>query len=222
MKNYLGNKKECYNLIKKGQITVNNELVNEPLHPITDEDTIIYRNRILNSSPLVYYMFNKPSGYVSANKDINPCVLDFFDRKDLAIAGRLDKDTTGLMILSNDKSLIKKITLPDNHLPKKYLVEVQNKLSENDKQLFKEGIIIDRGVLCKSALLEVIDDYHCYLTISEGKYHQIKKMFLSLNNKVINLKRVSIGNIKLDENLKEGEYRKLTKEEVFSIKNHVQ
>ena len=97
-----------------------------------------------------------------------------------------------------------------------------NKLSENDKQLFKEGIIIDQGVLCKSALLEVIDDYHCYLTISEGKYHQIKKMFLSLNNKVINLKRVSIGNIKLDENLKEGEYRKLTKEEVFSIKNHVQ
>lgn len=221
MKNNLGNKKESYNLVKKGYISVNNVIVDNPLLMIDECDVVMCQNKKLNSSPLVYYMLNKPKGYISANRDDNPCVLDLFDRKDLSIAGRLDRDTTGLMLLTNDKSLIKKITLPDNHLPKKYLVKVQNKLEDFLVEKCRKGIIIDNDVLCLPAILEIIDDYHCYLTINEGKYHQIKKMFLSMNNKVLELKRVKIGDIELDLELKEGEYRKLTKEELFFIKNDV-
>lgn len=221
MKNNLGNKRECCSLIKDGYVFVNGNIVNDPNMEINDNDNIIYNNQVIDSTPLVYYMLNKPSGYISATKDVNSCVLDFFERTDLSIAGRLDKDTTGLMILSNDKSFIKKITLPEFHISKKYLVHTLNKVSNLDIIRCKEGIIIDTNVLCRPALLEIIDDYHCYITISEGKYHQVKKMFLSLNNKVISLKRVSIGEVELDNRLKEGEYRKLTREEVLSLKKYV-
>lgn len=221
MKNNIGNKKECCLLIKEGSIIVNGVVVDNSNMFISLEDIIMFNNQILDSSPLVYYMLNKPSGYISATKDINPCVMDFFDRDDLCIAGRLDKDTTGLMILSNDKSFIKKITLPEFHISKKYLVHTLNKLSYQDVVRCKEGIIIDNDVLCKPALLEIIDDYSCYITICEGKYHQVKKMLLSLNNKVLSLKRVSIGEVELDHTLKEGEYRKLTREEVLSLKKYV-
>lgn len=221
MKNNIGTKRECCLLIKEGKILVNGTIADNPNMNIYHNDIIMFNNQVLDSSPLVYYMLNKPSGYISATKDINPCVLDLFDRDDLCIAGRLDKDTTGLMILSNDKSFIKKITLPNFHVSKKYLVHTLNKLCYQDVIRCKDGIIIDNDILCKPALLEIIDDYNCFITISEGKYHQVKKMFLSLNNKVLSLKRVSIGEVVLDDHLKEGEYRKLTDDEVLSLKKYV-
>lgn len=222
MKNNIGNKKESCLLIKNGYITVNGFKIDDPYTEIKDTDMIIYNGKILDSSPIVYYMLNKPKGYISANKDDKPCVLDLFERKDLSIAGRLDKDTTGLMILSNDKSLIKKITLPQYHLKKMYLVETLKKISKQDINKCKEGIIIDNNVICRPAVMSIINDYHCYITLTEGKYHQVKKMFLSMNNQVLSLKRVKIGEIDLDDKLKEGEYRKLTKEEVFSLKQYVE
>ena len=221
MKNNIGNKRECCQFIKKGLIKVNDEIIVDCFYPVKEDDQVYFGERKLNASPLVYFMFNKPSGYISANKDKNPCVLDFFEQKDLSILGRLDKDTTGLMLLTNDKSLVKKITLPKNHLPKKYYVELKNKINDTYIESFKKGVIIDKDVLCRSAIFENIDEYLCYLTIVEGKYHQVKKMFLSLGNEVLSLKRVKIGEIELDRNLKEGEYRKLTKEELFSIKKNV-
>lgn len=219
MKNGFGNKKKSYDLIKHGKVTVNNSLIYDPKYNIQSSDIIQCNGLVLDPQPLVYYMFNKPQGYVSANYDRQyPCVLDFFTRKDLSIVGRLDRDTTGLMILTNDKSIIKRVTLPQNHFAKKYYVEVKNKLTNNDIQKCSQGVIIDQNVLCRSSILEIIDDHRCYLTIFEGKYHQVKKMFLSLNNQVINLKRVKIGKIELDNDLKEGEYRLLTSDEISFLK----
>lgn len=219
MKNGIGNKKQSYTLIKKGKIIVNDQVMLDPLYKVKSTDMIKYHDLTLDSQPLVYYMFNKPKGYISANHDkIYPCVLDFFKRKDLSIVGRLDRDTTGLMILTNDKSIIKKVTMPQNHFPKKYFVEVLNKLNDEDIEKCQKGITIDKTILCQPSLLEIIDDHHCYLTIYEGRYHQIKKMFLSLNNRVISLKRLNIGEITLDPRLIEGEYRSLTNDEISILK----
>jgi len=219
MKNSIANRRKAIELIKKGKIIVNGDIIKDPRYPVNEHDIVCYQGKIIDSSPFVYYMFHKPKGYVSANKDNQyPCVLDFFDRKDLSIVGRLDIDTTGLMILTNDKSLVKKVTLPQNHLRKKYFVEVKNQLHEQDIIRFKEGIIIDNDTKCLAAQLEIIDLYHCFLTIYEGKYHQVKKMFLSLNNQVLSLKRVQIGDILLDHELAEGKFRKLRNEEIISLK----
>ena len=125
---------------------------------------------------------------------------------------RLDRDTTGLLILTNDKSL-KKLLLPQNHVKKTYLVETKEKLKKVDQEVFKRGIIIDQSIQCLPAKLEILDDFHGYVTLEEGKYHQIKKMFLSLKNEVVSLKRISFDEIYLDEDLLEGMSRPLNKEE---------
>lgn len=115
------------------------------------------------------------------------------------------------LILTNDKSL-KKLLLPQNHVEKTYLVETKERLNKEDQEAFKRGIIIDKSIQCLPAKLEIIDDYHGYVTIEEGKYHQIKKMFLSLKNEGCSLKRISFDEILLDENLSEGMSRPLNKE----------
>ena len=116
------------------------------------------------------------------------------------------------MILTHDKSL-KKLLLPQNHVKKTYLVETKEKLKKEDQKVFERGVIIDQKIQCLSAKLEILDDFHSYVTIEEGKYHQIKKMFLSLNNEVISLKRISFDEIYLDKDLLEGMSRSLSKEE---------
>lgn len=180
---------------------------------VTEDDCIEYQNRILNSQPFTYIMLNKTQGYICANKDEKEkCVIDLIEEKDCFCLGRLDRDTTGLLLLTNDKSL-KKLLLPQNHVDKVYLVEAKRNLSKKDKEIFARGIVIDENIQCLPAKMDIIDDYWCYVTIQEGKYHQIKKMFLSLNNEVLSLKRISFDQIQLDSSLKEGDYRFLTKEE---------
>ena len=151
----------------------------------------------------------------SANQDIKEkCVIDLIDNKECYCLGRLDKDTTGLLVITNDPTLSKKLLLPQNHIEKKYLVKTKEILNNNLIELFKNGIIIDQDIKCLPAKLEIIDNHHCFVTISEGKYHQIKKMFLSCNNQVISLKRIAFAGIKLDEDLNYGEYRSLTDKEL--------
>ncbi len=158
-------------------------------------------------------MLNKPKGYLCANKDEKEkCVVDLIDYLDCFCLGRLDRDTTGLLILTNDKSL-KKLLLPQNHVKKTYLVETKEKLKKEDQEVFKRGIIIDQSIQCLPAKLEILDDFHGYVTLEEGKYHQIKKMFLSLKNEVVSLKRISFDEIYLDEDLLEGMSRPLNNEE---------
>lgn len=213
MYNNLGNVKECKTLIKHGLIQVNGVVETNCKRKIQEEDVLIYQGKILKSQPFHYLMLNKPKGYLCANKDEKEkCVIDLIEEKDCFCLGRLDRDTTGLLLLTNDKSL-KKLLLPQNHVDKVYLVETKRKLSKKDKEIFARGIVIDGNMQCLPAKMDIIDDYWCYVTIQEGKYHQIKKMFLSLNNEVVSLKRISFDQIQLDSSLKEGDYRFLEKEE---------
>ena len=215
MKNKLGNVKKCKTLIKHGMIKVNDEIITNTKYLVNKDDKIIYNNVMLKAQPFSYYMMNKPVGYICANQDIKEkCVIDLIDNKECYCLGRLDKDTTGLLVITNDPTLSKKLLLPQNHIEKKYLVKTKEILNNNLIELFKNGIIIDQDIKCLHAKLEIIDNHHCFVTISEGKYHQIKKMFLSCNNQVISLKRIAFAGIKLDEDLNYGEYRSLTDKEL--------
>lgn len=213
MYNNLGNAKECKTLIKHGFIQVNGVVETNCKRKIQEEDILIYQGKKLESQPFHYLMLNKPKGYLCANKDEKEkCVVDLIDYLDCFCLGRLDRDTTGLLILTNDKSL-KKLLLPQNHVKKTYLVETKEKLKKEDQEIFKRGIIIDQNIQCLPAKLEILDDFHGYVTLEEGKYHQIKKMFLSLKNEVVSLKRISFDEIYLDEDLLEGMSRPLNKKE---------
>lgn len=219
MYNHLGNVKQCKAFIKHGKIMVNHKIIYDPLYKVKDDDCIMFENKKLKAQPFLYYMLNKPKDYICANYDKKEkCVVDLIDEKDCYCLGRLDKDTTGLLILTNDKSL-KKLLLPQNHIQKTYFVETLNLLNSENIQQFQQGIIIDKNKQCLPAKLEIIDDYHCLVTIEEGKYHQIKKMFLSINNKVISLKRISFGPLFLDKQLKEGQLRRLTNDEKNKLFN---
>lgn len=218
MKNNLGNASTCRKLIKQGEIMVNDVVMTDHKYPVKFNDQIVYQQTILKAQPFTYIMLNKPKGYICANHDIKyPCVIDLIANKQCYCLGRLDKNTTGLLVLTDDHSLSKKLLLPSNHITKKYLVGTQKKITNDLKEVFLQGIIIDRNIKCLPADFEMIDDFHCYLSISEGKYHQIKKMFKSLDNEVISLKRIEFGALKLDKQLVEGEFRDLTNQEILSL-----
>ena len=220
MYNHLGNAKQCKTLIKHGLIEINGNIVTDPKYQVNVHDHIIYQNQRINAQPFLYYMLNKPQGYICANHDQKEkCVVDLLDRQDCFCLGRLDRDTTGLLILTNDKSL-KKLLLPQNHVWKTYLVQPKEKLTQQNIKQFQEGIIINHHERCLPAILDIQDDYHALVTITEGKYHQIKKMFLSIDNEVVSLKRIQFGNLVLDERLKEGQYRLLTQQEINILLNN--
>ena len=220
-----GTRKEVKEFIKKGLVSVNGITIKKDDFKINEEnDIVIFNNEKLEYEEFVYLMLNKPSGVVSAtydNKD--KTVIDLikeYKHLDLFPFGRLDKDSEGLLVISNDGKLAHELLSPKKHVDKKYYVEVLGKVTNEDVTIFKDGITLDNE-LCKSATLEIIksdDISYCYVTISEGKYHQVKRMFESVNKKVTYLKRVTFGNLKLDENLKLGEYRKLTKQEINLLK----
>lgn len=220
MYNHLGNAKQCKTLIKHGLIEINGNIVTDPKYQVNVHDHIIYQNQRINAQPFLYYMLNKPQGYICANHDQKEkCVVDLLDRQDCFCLGRLDRDTTGLLILTNDKSL-KKLLLPQNHVCKTYLVQTKEKLTKQNIKQFQEGIIINQCERCLPAILDIQDDYHALVKITEGKYHQIKKMFLSINNEVVFLKRIQFGNLVLDNQLKEGQYRLLAKQEIDILFNN--
>lgn len=142
MYNHLGNVKQCKTLIKHGLIKVNGLVETDAKRKITEDDCIEYQNRILNSQPFTYIMLNKTQGYICANKDEKEkCVIDLIEEKDCFCLGRLDRDTTGLLLLTNDKSL-KKLLLPQNHVDKVYLVETKRKLSKRIKRFLLGGLLL--------------------------------------------------------------------------------
>ena len=222
-----GSRKEVKEYIKKGLVKVNDNIVKSSDFKIDENSDYVYLdNELLMYEEFVYLMLNKPAGVVSAtfdNKD--KTVLDLiqeYKHMNLFPFGRLDKDSEGLLIISNDGKLAHELLSPKKHVDKKYFVIVEGKVNSQDIETFEKGIILDENEKCKSATLEIIESDNvskCYVTISEGKFHQVKRMFESVNKKVIYLKRITFGNISLDENLKLGEYRKLSKEEIEKLKN---
>lgn len=216
MKAHIGNVKQCKTLIKHQCVQVNGVYVQEVKLLVCMYDVIeVYQKKI--EWPFVYYMLNKPQGYLSASYDKNEhYVLELFDKSDCFCLGRLDKDTTGLLIVTNDASL-KSLLLPQNHIEKTYEVDVDKDLEDDLVEKFLKGIIIDKKITCLPAKLEIIEERHCLVTVCEGKYHQVKKMFLSCGYIVKALKRVSFGDLSLDISLKEGEYRELSFHEINQL-----
>lgn len=217
-----GTRKEVKGLLKSKFVTLNGEIVtSDKLKVDPDHDQVMVNGEPVNYQEYVYYMLNKPVGYVSATMDnVYPTVIELIDdvHPDLFPVGRLDVDTRGLLLITNDGALGHRLTSPKHHVDKMYEVLCDGLLTEEDVQAFAKGIELD-DFTCKSAKLEIIGKDHCYVTIQEGKFHQVKRMFLSVDKPVTFLKRVAMGPLKLDPALEEGQYRPLTAQEIDSLKS---
>ena len=215
-------KKYC----KQGLISVNGKVINNPGVQVDSEsDDIRFNGEKIVYREFVYIMLNKPDGYISATFDkYDPIVLDLIDQSYLVFepfpVGRLDKDTEGLLVLTNDGQLAHRVLSPKKHVPKTYYAKIQGKVTEEDILAFEKGVILDDGYETMPSQLKILksdDMSEIELTIHEGKFHQVKRMFESVDKKVVYLKRLSMGKLKLDESLGLGEYRELTEEEVKLI-----
>ena len=190
---------------------------------------ILKNKKISVNDAFVYIMMNKPAGVISATEDNHhKTVIDLLNDEyrtyDIFPVGRLDIDTEGLLLLTNDGILSHNLLSPKKHVDKKYYVKIANPLTEEDIKTLENGIKLEENFITKNAKVEIIcnnsenNEYLAYITISEGKFHQVKRMFKAVNNEVLYLKRMKMGNLLLDENLKLGEYRELTAEELDSLK----
>ena len=209
--------------LKSGVVSVNEEIEKSGARKVSAEDTIRYEGELLEwLEGGQYFMLYKPQGYVCSHDDGEyPTVFQFFDyplMNKLHTAGRLDVDTTGLVLLTDDGQWSHRITSPKHHCEKTYLVTLADPAEAFYAQQLAEGILL-RGEKepCLPAKMEILDDYNVNLTISEGRYHQVKRMFAALGNKVEALHRWRIGDIVLDESLEEGEYRALSDKEIGSF-----
>lgn len=258
----IASRKETKEYAKKGRIKVNDAIVKASDYKIdTEKDIVTFDGRTIAYEQFEYYMLNKPAGVVSATVDNNDrTVIDLIDserKKDLFPVGRLDKDTVGLLIITNDGELAHRLLSPVKHIDKKYFARVEGIITEEHIKRFKEGLTLKDGTLTKPAQLEIIKSGNeksdnvktdnpksendksdnpksdnlksnnekadniseVEITICEGKYHQIKRMIACVGGKVIYLKRLSMGSLELDENLREGEYRRLTEDEIKCLRN---
>lgn len=215
------------NLVHKGKVSVNGEVIKKPEIKINeDEDVVLLDGEEIKYNRYEYFMLNKPDGYVSATTDRNEkTVLDLLKaedrRKDLFPVGRLDKDTEGLLVISNDGEMAHKILSPKNHIAKTYYVKVNGRIENEHIEIFEKGIDIGEKNITKPGILKIIkssDISEAELTIYEGKFHQVKRMFEAVGMKVVYLKRIKMGTLGLDETLKPGEYRRLTLEETEQLK----
>ena len=217
---------EAKKIIKKG-ILINDILVKSPDYKVDEiNDQVILNGNRLFYQKYVYIMMNKPQNVISATEDaIDKTVVDLLEEKDRIYkvfpVGRLDKDTEGLMLLTNDGELAHKLISPKKDVEKKYYVEVSGELKEEHLELVKDGLVIDEGYKCKSARLEILESSKvksiANIYITEGKFHQVKRMMKALDTTVTYLKRLSIGTLELDKNLKLGEYRYLTDKEIKNL-----
>ena len=209
--------------LKSGVVSVNEEIEKSGARKVSAEDIIRYEGELLEwLEGGQYFMLYKPQGYVCSHDDGEyPTVFQFFDyplMNKLHTAGRLDVDTTGLVLLTDDGQWSHRITSPKHQCEKTYLVTLADPVEAFYAQQLAEGILL-RGEKepCLPAKMEILDDYNVNLTISEGRYHQVKRMFAALGNKVEALHRWRIGDIVLDESLEEGEYRALSDKEIGSF-----
>ncbi len=219
----LGTRSQVKDIIKKGKININGVVVKDSNRKLDTEVEQVY----MDGNPIFYeefeyYMLHKPAGVISASSDKKAkTVIDLItDRKrdDLFPVGRLDKDTEGLLLITNDGELCHNLLSPKKHVDKVYYVELDKELSDEAAREVCEGVYIEEGVKSLPARLERLSADKVNLTIHEGKFHQVKKMFHAVGCEVTYLKRLSMGSLKLDEGLEKGQYRKLTAEELTALK----
>lgn len=218
----IGTRTEIKKLIRQGNVKIGDTVVKAPEQKIDiAKQTVFCNGREVVYEEYEYYMLHKPAGYVSATTDDkDKTVLDLIadkKRKDLFPVGRLDKDTEGLLLITNDGDLAHRLLAPKKHVDKLYYAKVDGLVTEEDVKAFAEGVRIGANEVTRPAVLEILKSdqvSEIHLTICEGKFHQVKRMFEAVGKKVIYLKRISMGSLRLDENLKLGEYRPLTEEEL--------
>ncbi|TAH63868.1 MAG: rRNA pseudouridine synthase [Gottschalkiaceae bacterium] len=221
-----GSRKDIKGLARAGTVKVNGETIRDSsikINPYTSKIEI--DDEIVEYREFIYLMMNKPKGYISSTDDFrDKTVIDLISDEYKVFnpfpVGRLDKDTEGLMILSNDGQLSHRVLTPKNRIEKLYYAEIEGTVTEEDKLSFQEGIVLDDGYKTLPSKLDILTVGHIskvYVTIEEGKFHQIKRMFLALGKRVAYLKRIAIGGLKLDESLELGEYRELTQEEIILL-----
>ena len=218
-------RKEAKAAISDGKVTVNGGAVRSSDYKANENDEIFLEGRKINGKAHTYLVLNKPKGYVSATEDPEQkTVLELVPpelmRNGLFPAGRLDKDTTGLMIITDDGDFAHRILSPRKHVSKKYDVTIDLPVTEAMEKGFAEGIELNDGI-CKTAKLEKTGEHTAFVTLSEGRYHQIKRMFGCFGAKVTELKRLSMGGFSLPEDLAEGECRELSDAEVALIESKV-
>ena len=222
----VGSRKEAGILIRRGLVHVNGILATRPETKTDPErDQITIEGKPLRFQRHVYLMMNKPAGVVSASRDsrektVVDLVPPVLSRRDLFPAGRLDRDTTGLLILTDDGELAHRMLSPKKHVYKLYEASVDGPVGAEEIEKFAAGVALEDGTVCLPAGLTVVKQgtaWETLVEIREGKFHQVKKMFLAVGRRVLRLKRVRIGGLELDKTLKEGECRELTKEELALI-----
>ncbi|MCM8901281.1 rRNA pseudouridine synthase [Caldicoprobacter algeriensis] len=226
----IGTRKQVKKFIRKGLVTVNGKAVRDAGTIVdTKHDEIFIGNEKIKYRDLIYIMMNKPKGVITSTYDpAERTVIDLLPPELTAVdpfpVGRLDKDTEGLLLITNDGELAHQLLSPKKNVVKKYYAQIQGIVDENDVKAFKEGIILEDGYKTLPAGLEILraaDVSEVYVYLKEGKYHQIKRMFKMLDKQVVYLKRIAMGGLILDERLKPGEWRELTEEEVVSLQKSI-
>lgn len=215
----LGSRRDVKKLLDSGKIKLNGNIIKNPQTNIKeDSDEIFFENKKLEYKEFRYYIMNKKAGYITATEDpkektVMELLPDWVIKKDLAPVGRLDKDTEGLLLFTNDGKLAHSLLSPKKHVDKKYYAQLESKITPEDIEKLENGVDIG-GYITKPAKAMIIGEKEIELIISEGKFHQVKKMLESVGNKVIYLKRLSFGKINL-ENMELGEVREINLNEVL-------
>ncbi|MEQ7791269.1 pseudouridine synthase [Staphylococcus nepalensis] len=214
----VGTRTEVKQLLKSGSVFINEQKEKSPKKQIDPNNDIIkINNEIIQYIDKVYLMLNKPKGYISATADNqHQTVIELvksYQFLEIFPVGRLDKDTEGLLLITNDGAFNHELMSPTKHVSKTYEVISEKNITNNDINSFKMGIELNEGLAMPATLVKSDEPYKSFVTIYEGKYHQVKRMFHAIDNEVLALKRVSIGELKLDESLGSGEYRHLTQQD---------
>ncbi|VLO52703.1 ribosomal small subunit pseudouridine synthase A [Streptococcus pneumoniae] len=228
----VGSRTEVKNLLKAGRVTVNGKKEKSAKLQIDEKiDEIRFDGQVLEYEEFVYYMMNKPKGVISATEDPkHRTVLDLLDdlarSKEIFPVGRLDIDTHGLLLLTNDGQLAHVLLSPKRHVDETYLAQVKGIMTQEDVEIFAEGIPL-KDFTCQPAILELVsidtekNQSQIRVTIAEGKFHQIKRMVGYCGKEVVDLQRLTMGTLVLDENLERGEWRRLTKEELEILRANI-
>ncbi|MGX6443093.1 pseudouridine synthase [Neobacillus sp. K501] len=224
-----GSRKEVKQLLKSGAVKVDDVVVKDAKqHVDTNNQSVTLNGEVIEYKEFIYLMMNKPQGVLSATEDsVGETVIDLLELEDQVYepfpVGRLDKDTEGLLLITNDGQLAHRLLSPKKHVPKTYFAVIDGEVTEEDITAFSKGVTLDDGyetkpgdlIILKSGIRSDIE-----LTITEGKFHQVKRMFQAVGKRVVYLKRISMGPLPLDETLELGEYRELTEEEVELLKEY--
>lgn len=224
----IGTRTEVKKIIRSGVVTVNDVIEKKPELKIDiEKDIVCCRNKKIAYKKYEYYLLNKPAGCVSATEDkVHKTVMDFITNKvhdDLFPVGRLDIDTEGLLLITNDGALAHELLSPVKHVDKTYYALIEGIVTDEDVYFFEKGVDIGDGVITKPAELKILESKpisQIELTITEGKFHQVKRMFEAVGKRVVYLKRVSMGSLTLPDDLETGKFRSLTEDEIKDLKQY--